>query len=42
MVGLKSVSPGGFPQGGGGGQGFRLAGFPKEFEKGFWDYFDKR
>ena len=41
MVGLKSVNPGGFPQGGG-GQGFRLAGFPKEFEKGFWDYFDRR
>ena len=26
----------------GGPQGFRLAGFPKEFEKGFWDLFDKR
>ncbi|MBN2364951.1 MAG: TonB family protein [Calditrichaeota bacterium] len=28
--------------GSGGPQGFRLAGFPKEFEKGFWDIFDKR
>ena len=30
-----------FPRGGR-PQGFRLAGFPKEFEKGLWDLFDKR
>jgi len=24
------------------GGGFRLAGFPKEFERNFWDYLDKR
>lgn len=41
MVGLQTIRPGGYTQGGG-GPGFRLAGFPKEFEKGFWDYFDKR
>ncbi len=36
-----SKSPKAFPQGGS-PQGFRLAGFPKEFEKGLWDLFDKR
>ena len=37
----NSKIPNGFPRGGS-PQGFRLAGFPKEFEKGLWDLFDKR
>jgi TonB family protein len=41
MAELKN-NPNIVPQPPGGPQGFRLAGFPKEFEKGFWDLFDKR
>ncbi len=41
MAELKN-NPNVIPQAAGGPQGFRLAGFPKEFEKGFWDIFDKR
>lgn len=37
MKNLRKFSP----QGSGGG-GFKLAGFPKEFERNFWDLFDKR
>ena len=42
MADLNTNNPRTGPQGGGGPQGFRLAGFPKEFEKGLWDLFDKR
>ncbi len=42
MAGNMDKKPNVFPQGSGGTQGFRLAGFPKEFEKGFWDLFEKR
>jgi TonB family protein len=42
MADLNTINPRLNPQGGGGQQGFRLAGFPKEFEKGLWDLFDKR
>lgn len=37
----NSRNPNAFPRGGS-PHGFRLAGFPREFEKGFWDLFDKR
>jgi hypothetical protein len=42
MSDVKNVNPNLITQGAGGAQSFRLAGFPKEFEKGFWDLFDKR
>lgn len=42
MADRKKSSPGFNPQGVGGPQGFKLVGFPKEFEKSFWDVFDKR
>ncbi len=42
MADIKNVNPNIPPQGVGGPQAFRLAGFPKEFEKSFWELFDKR
>lgn len=42
MANQRNYSPGTSPQGRGGAQGFKLVGFPKEFEKSFWDVFDKR
>ncbi len=42
MADFKNSNPGGTPHGRGGPQGFKLVGFPKEFEKHFWDVFDKR
>ena len=42
MADAKNMSPGVSPQGRGGPQGFKLVGFPKEFERSFWEVFDKR
>jgi len=42
MANPKNVSPGAMPQRRGGAGGFKLVGFPKEFERSFWDVFDKR
>jgi TonB family protein len=42
MTEARNVNQNVYPQGPGGMKSFRLAGFPKEFEKGFWDLFDKR
>ncbi|GAB4368552.1 MAG: hypothetical protein Kow0042_09770 [Calditrichia bacterium] len=42
MANTKTPNPERAPQGRPGAQGFRLVGFPKEFEKSFWDVFDRR
>ena len=42
MTGPNNSNQGTVPQGRGTPQGFRLVGFPKEFEKSFWEIFDKR
>ncbi|GAB4329832.1 MAG: hypothetical protein Kow0037_05130 [Calditrichia bacterium] len=42
MANINNQGPRNMPQGNAGAQGFRLVGFPKEFEKSFWDVFDKR
>ncbi len=42
MADRKNSAPGAAVPGKGGAQGFKLAGFPKEFERSFWEYFDKR
>ncbi len=42
MTPIKQQNPAMPPYGRGGGEGFRLAGFPKEFERNFWELLDKR
>ncbi len=42
MADIKQNNPGMPPQGRGGMQGFKLVGFPKEFEKSLGDVFEKR
>jgi hypothetical protein len=42
MADKQQNNSGAVPQGRVAPQGFRLVGFPKEFEKSFWDIFDKR
>ncbi len=42
MADLKNTNPGISPKGGDGAQGFRLVGFPREFEKSFRDHFESR
>ncbi len=42
MADRKNNAPGAMVPGKGGAQGFKLVGFPKEFERSFWEVFDKR
>jgi TonB family protein len=42
MTNVKNSNPGKIPKGRGGANGFRIVGFPKEFERNFWEMFDKR
>ncbi len=41
MAGINKSNPGNIPQSRS-AQGFKLVGFPREFERSFWDVFDKR
>ncbi|OPX35386.1 hypothetical protein B1H10_01340 [candidate division KSB1 bacterium 4484_188] len=42
MANNKKTNPGVVTPRRGGAEGFKLVGFPKEFERNFWDMFDKR